>query len=51
MDHLNPETCLGQEFFYLFTNQNRAMLSAGAAKTNGEITFAFAHIVRDQVGQ
>src|SRR6478672_12302480 len=40
-----------QQLFYFFRNKYRAVLASSAAKADGEIAFAFTHVMRQQVNQ
>src|SRR5579859_3940891 len=51
MDNLHRITCPSQQLFYFFRNKDGAMLASSAAKANGQIALAFAHIMRDQIDQ
>ena len=45
------EPLLIQCFLHPFRHHHGAVFPAGAAKRDGQITFAFADVVRDQIGQ
>ncbi len=51
VDHLHPVSRLGQPFAHFFRNHHRAVLAAGAAEGDGQITLAFADVVRQQIDQ
>ena len=46
MDNLNRITSRGQQLLHFFRNKDRAVLASSAAKADGEIAFAFTHIMR-----
>lgn len=51
MNNFHPEARFGQPLFDLFSNKDRTMLAAGAAKADSQIALPFTYIVRDQVNQ
>src|SRR5947209_3772193 len=42
---------LGQAFAHFFSDHDGSMLAAGAAKADGQVTFAFAHVMRQQIDE
>ena len=51
MRNLHAIAGIGQMFADLVRNHDRAMMASGAPESDGQITFAFADIVRQQVDQ
>ena len=45
------EAALGERFLDLFAEHDGTVFTAGAANGDGQIAFAFADVVRDQVGE
>ncbi len=48
---LGGEASLRQRFLDLFTEHDGAVFAAGAAYRDGQITFPFADVMRDEVGE
>src|SRR5436309_6566795 len=51
MDNLHRVTRLGQQLLNFFSDKDRAVLASGAAKADGEVALAFAHIMRQKINQ
>src|ERR1700754_4430190 len=49
MQRLNSVSCGCQPLFHLLGDEHRAMLAAGASKSDGEIAFTFLDVVRQEI--